>query len=321
MGRPIRVCWWGCDRAEEPVLLPSRRLIGGVAFTLLLIGLIAFATAEAVTYFFVVMPVAVATCVAFFFIVFPGSRFFTIAFANYIGVYACVFAFFKEANFAPVHGWPVAVGFLMPIIAFLAGTWIRRDRIRGIVTSEHVRDGRRLYRVLAWLLPVGAVGAASFFLPALALGGRAWDASLLVAMGLIAVVVLAVSRDVCVFLLDTGLLFEEFFERMALALVPAFAFFTFYSLQVVVFATIYRIVDRFSALPQFIIDGVRRTITFPESLYFSLVTVSTVGYGDIVPHGNAIRLIVGLQIVSGVLLLLFGFSEILGYSRERRPRN
>ena len=195
------------------MLLPSRRLIGGVAFTLLLIGLIAFATAEAVNYFFVVMPVAVAACVAFFFIVFPGRRFLPIAFANYIGVYACVFAFFKEANFAPLHGWPVAIGFLMPVIAFLAGTWIRRDRILGVVTSDHVRDGRRLYRILAWLLPVGAVGVASFFLPALALGEPAWDASLLVAMGLIAVVVFAVSRDVCVFLLDTGLLFEEFFER------------------------------------------------------------------------------------------------------------
>ena len=308
-------------RKEAPVLLPSRRWIGGVAFTLLLIGLIALATAETVTYLFVVMPVAVAACVAFFFVVFPGSRFFTIAFANYLGVYACVFAFFKEINFAPLHGWPVAIGFTLPIVAFLAGSWLRRDVIRGVVTSDHIRDGRRLYRVFLWLLPVSAVGAATFFLPTAGLDSRAWDASLLLAMGLIALVVFAVGRDVCVFLLDAGILFEEFFDRIAHMLVPAFAFFTFYSLQVVVFAAIYRIIDRFSALPQFVVDGARRTITFPESLYFSLVTVSTVGYGDIIPRGDAIRLIVGVQIVSGVLLLLFGFSEILTYSRERRPRN
>src|SRR5690606_32782849 len=107
----------------------------------------------------------------------------------------------------------VAIGFILPIVAFLAGTGLRRDRIRGVVTSDHVRDGRRLYRVFLWLLPVSAVGAATFFLPTAGFELLAWDASLLVAMGLIALVVLAVSRDVCVFLLDTGLLFEEFFER------------------------------------------------------------------------------------------------------------
>ncbi len=142
----------------------------------------------------------------------------------------------------------------------------------------------------------------------------------LLSMAGIALVVGLVSRDVSTFLLDTGLLFEEFFERMAHLIVPAFAFFTFYSLLVIVFATVYRIIDRFSAGAHFLIEGQLRDITFTESLYFSLVTVSTVGYGDIVPESDLVRVVVSLQIMFGVLLLLFGFFEIMTYARGRTGR-
>ena len=60
-----------------------------------------------------------------------------------------------------------------------------------------------------------------------------------------------------------------------------------------------------------------RDITFPESVYFSIITLSTVGYGDVVPYSDLVRIIVASEIVFGVLLILFGFSEILRYSRER----
>jgi voltage-gated potassium channel len=59
-----------------------------------------------------------------------------------------------------------------------------------------------------------------------------------------------------------------------------------------------------------------RTIDFPESLYFSLTTLSTAAYGDIFPVSNAARVIVALEIVCGILLLLFGFNEIISYSRQ-----
>ena len=73
-----------------------------------------------------------------------------------------------------------------------------------------------------------------------------------------------------------------------------------------------------SAEPHFAINGVVRDITFPESLYFSLVTLSTVGYGDIVALSNPIRVLIGSEIVVGILLLLFGVSEILAQARTRR---
>jgi mRNA degradation ribonuclease J1/J2 len=51
----------------------------------------------------------------------------------------------------------------------------------------------------------------------------------LVAMLTIGMIVLAVSTNVAIFLVDTGLLFEEFFQRISHLIIPAFAFLTFYS--------------------------------------------------------------------------------------------
>jgi voltage-gated potassium channel len=133
-------------------------------------------------------------------------------------------------------------------------------------------------------------------------------------------IVLVVSGDVCTFLLDTGLLFEDFFHRIAGLLVPIFAFFTFYSLLVIVFATFYRIIDRFSEAAQFLVHGQPKALTFTESLYFSIITLSAVGYGEVVPITSLVRGIVAVEIICGVMLLLFGFSEIIRFSREHPRR-
>jgi hypothetical protein len=51
-----------------------------------------------------------------------------------------------------------------------------------------------------------------------------------------------------------------------------------------------------------------------------------VGYGDIHPHDNGIRVLASLEVVAGQLLLLFGFAEIMRAGgemvgkRPRRPR-
>ena len=56
-------------------------------------------------------------------------------------------------------------------------------------------------------------------------------------------------------------------------------------------------------------------------LFFSLVTQATVGYGDIVPASRIGRSLAAIQVVTGTMLLIFGVSEILEYSRERRKRS
>jgi len=258
--------------------------------------------------------------VGFFFLLFPGSRFFAIAFANCLAVYACIFVFFTETNFDPLAPWAAPVGFVLPIFGFLSGALWRRRAIRSIVTLDRMREERQFARIFRWLIPIAAAGALTFLVPSIAATEHERSVLLVLLMGAIAIFVTILSRAVCVFLIDTGILFEEFFDRAYQLLLPAFAFLTFNSLFVIVYASLYRIVDRISSGANFVVGGEVRDITFSESLYFSVVALSTLGYGDIVPRTYVVRVLMASEIVLGLLLLLFGFSEIMAYSRERRRR-
>jgi voltage-gated potassium channel Kch len=98
---------------------------------------------------------------------------------------------------------------------------------------------------------------------------------------------------------------------------PAFAFFTWYSLLAIVFACLYTIVDRFSPATHFVVAGEARDIQFSEALYVSIVTLSTVGYGDIVARSPSARMLVAVEIVVGVVLLLFGVQAFLAASTKK----
>ncbi len=84
-----------------------------------------------------------------------------------------------------------------------------------------------------------------------------------------------------------------------------------------IFAATYRLLDRLTATPQFLINGVAKEITFADSLYFSIVTLATVGYGDITLATSLVRLLAGIEVLAGLVLLLFGFNEIMRYTRPR----
>lgn len=297
-----------------------RGFLGSVFLTAGLLVLIAFAVADGFTPLFVAVFLMTIGGAAFFFFIFPGSTIFSLAFANALAIYACVFVFFRQSSFDVVHGLVEAAGYMMPIVAFLAGAWFRRGSIRAIVTSAQMREEHNFLHLLVWLVPVFAIGGLTFLIPIAQLSDAARNAIFLAAMGAIAAIVLAVSRDVCTFLLDTGLLFEDLFKRIRTMAAPAFAFFTFYSVLVIVFATLYRNLDRLSAEPLFAIAGHAREITFAEALYFSVITLSTVGYGDIYPRSDIIRMLIAGEVVLGIILLLFGFREIVEYTREHRER-
>jgi voltage-gated potassium channel len=299
----------------------DRRWLRAVAFTAGLTALIFLALTKVLDLAVLVMVTAIVGGAGAVFVLFPASRFFGFALANYLAVYTCVFAFFLETNFQPAGRFAIMLSYSLPIVAFLGSVFWRREEIRRLVDIEERRHmPRRLGPMFGWLVPVLLIGCLTFLLPASGGGRPLHDVALIGAMALIAAIVLYVSRDVATFLLDTGLLFEEFFARIARLTVPAFAFFTFYSLIVIVFAAIYRIIDQYSPAVHFRALGQAIKLSFSDSLYFSLVTLSTVGYGDIVPASNLVRVIIGIETVCGVLLLLFGFSEILAYSRERLDR-
>jgi voltage-gated potassium channel len=298
--------------------LPRSHLVHGVGFTIVLLGLIALAISDVGSPFLYVLVAAVGTCVAFIHRLFPGSRLFSIALANLLGVYACLFQFFVATNFRPVMPAILSVGFAMPILAFLAGCWWRRNAIRAVVEARRVRGELPFLHALAWLPPVFAVGALTFLLPHFDISIRTYSALFLVAMAVISVIILAVSHNVATFLIDTGLLFEEFFQRVRHLVIPAFAFLTFFSLLVIVFASLYSIIDRYSVGAHFRVFGETRDIDFSEALYFSVVTIATVGYGDIVPGSSLVRVLATLEVVAGLVLLPFGFYEINAYAREQR---
>lgn len=300
---------------------PDRPWLRGLLFTLALVGLIAVASFDLTGWPFVLTLLGmVAVAVAYFYMAFPASHFFVIALANALGVYACVFQFFVEANFRTVSLAAIDIGFALPILAFIAGAHLRRIRIRAVLALAQSEGGRGVAGTLSWLVPVFAIGAATFAVPDMALTSGGLDAVFIGAMAAIGAVVFAVSPGVAAFLIDAGLLFEEFFGRISQLAAAAFAFLTFYSVIVIVFAGLYRVLDKVSGTPHFTVHGVARDISYAESLYFSIVTMATVGYGDITPITDLARLVAAIEVVLGVLLLLFGFSEIMSYMRDRRGR-
>lgn len=298
-----------------PIPIPAlRQWAGSVAVTVVMLALIAAAIGGETWEVSATVLAAVIAVATLLHVLFPGSRFFTITFANAIGVYTCVYVSVQQSLYGDAGRTTVLTGFLLPILAFALGCFLRRDAIRSVIASDHPRLETRFGRAFLWLVPVVLVGLANFVAPLELLGPEGRTLWLLGAMSTIALVVLMASRNVAVFLIDTGLLFEDFFEIMAALVKPAFAFLTFYSMIVVLFATLYRLIGRLDPAPTFMIDGVARNPSFVESLYFSIVTLSTVGYGEIVPLSYAARVIVALQIVSGILLLLFGFHALMRHA-------
>ncbi|MBP2315220.1 potassium channel family protein [Azospirillum soli] len=310
----------GSSHASRAV---RRSWMGGAVLTALLQGMIALSIRSVSGDLAFVLLGSVGMVVGAFHYLFPGSQFFTLALANFIGVYACVFVFFLESNFQNMPPLIQAVAFVIPLAAFLGGAWWRAGDIRTIVMSRRLREGGHFDRIFLWMAPVWGIGALTFLLPGRDIPPETLGAIFILAMLTIGGIVVLVARDIAIFLLDAGLLFEGFFQQASRLVLPAFAFLTFYSLCIIMFGAIYTIMDRFMVEPNFIVDGMRRDLTFPEGLYFSLVTFATVGYGDIHPVTGAVRLVCGIEIIMGVLLLLFGFSAIIGHAnpRDHRDRN
>jgi hypothetical protein len=88
-----------------------------------------------------------------------------------------------------------------------------------------------------------------------------------------------------------------------------------------VFASLYAVLDRFSDAANFSVTGASRPMTFAEALYFSFITLSTIGYGDITPVTGIARLVLVGEIIFGVVLMLFAFAEIAAYDPHAPDRS
>ena len=139
--------------------------LSAVIFTAVLLGLIALSIRTVAGDLAFVLLAAVAVVVYLVHRLFPGGEFFTIALANFIGIYASIFVLFIEGNFKTVTSLMQACGFVLPLAAFVGGSYWRRHTIRTIVLTEEVRSGPRFNRIFIWLLPVFAIGALTFLMP------------------------------------------------------------------------------------------------------------------------------------------------------------
>ncbi len=296
-----------------------RHLVATIAFTSMLLGLIVLALGDTNPGVATVALIAACVLATMFHFLLPGSDFFSAVFANSIGIYACVYVFFLSQNFRQVGVVAQELGFALPLAGFLIGSiWRRREIIAAVGRDEKSERSvvRDIWSRIVWIPPLIGVGVASFVLPLAELSPADQDEALLGGMTIIALTALLAAGDIAAFLLDTALLFGDFFGNIARLTKPAFAFFTCYSLLAIIFGCLYTILDRFSAISNFIVSGVARKISLAEGLYLSVVTLSTVGYGDLSAASPLARSLVAVEIFAGVMLLLFGVQAILTTGRK-----
>lgn len=304
---------------KRPYRSPTRMLTA-LVMTIALLGLMAFAI-EGTSLELALMLIGItATLAVTIHWMFPGSGFFTLVFCNSISIYACLYTVFCIVNFAQANRWALEIGFALPLVTFLAGAAVRRDAIRQLVDSDDRALSPQMRASAVWLMPLGAIGISTFVVPFNHMPTAAQDGFLIGAMGLIAIIAGIASRNIVIFLIDTGKLFEDFFDMLARMSKPVFAFFTFYAITVIVYACLYRVADLASGGTNFLILGEPSELDFVNALYFSIVTLSTLGYGDIVPVSLAVKVLVTLEILCGVILLLFGFNALWQYASGRDDR-
>jgi voltage-gated potassium channel Kch len=87
---------------------------------------------------------------------------------------------------------------------------------------------------------------------------------------------------------------------------------TSYAITIYLFAVMFLLANKYDAqafTPT--IDGLG------TAAYFSIVTIATVGYGDIQPVSSLARLLASAEILFGVTYTVFFFSVIAGFLREQ----
>ena len=310
----------------KPPTAPTRfdeHWVRSIGFTVGLVGLVAAAIGSE----WEVTLALVATSAigfGFFYLLFQGGAHFGMTVANFLAIYACLFEFFRDANFTEAPRPLTLASLALPVAGFLATCFLRRRLVRALIRARRVRDLTHLPRLGRWFLGTMSVGALSFALPRLALAPLAQGLTLLAAMATITLFVVLSVREVVLVMVDISVVFESVAARLDRLVMPMMAFLTFYALLVVVFGCLYRIADLTTPVPQFVLHGQPSRIGFVDALYYSVATITTLGFGDIAPASLLVRALTGLEVVSGVLMLLFGFSEIMrsaGPDSRPRPRD
>jgi len=109
-------------------------------------------------------------------------------------------------------------------------------------------------------------------------------------------------------------LFSYLRNSRAVARAELYTAVNIYLLLGLLWAAIYLAIDSFS--PGSIQTGSGPTDRQTELLYFSLITLSTVGYGDIVPLSGPARIVTALEGMTGVLYIAITVAFLVGRFRS-----
>jgi len=260
-----------------------------------------------------------AVAMGLLYLIFPHGPQFALGAANGLAMYACLFAVLGRAGFPEAPPLARGAGFLLPILLFVLACWFRRGLLRTWAQGEAAADIAHLPRFARWLLATGAVGVVSLAMPINRLDPAGQGLALLAAMAVIALIGAVSVADVVRLLVDIAVIFRAVTLRLSRLAVPIAAFSSLWALLVVIFGSLYRIADGLSTGPLFHGPAGPIRIDFSDALHFSVVTLSSVGYGDIQPVDDGVRLLASLQMLFAQLLLLFGFYEIMRGSRAGVP--
>lgn len=305
-------------RPRAPTGLPRiLAWLRAVGFTMALAALVAWGVGDEGRLLPITVVATAGIGLGLLYWLFPRGVHFAFGTATGLVLYASLFVVLGRAQFPEAPDWSHPIAFLMPVIAFLGMAWWRRKELEEITERQAAHDLDHLPHTARWLVFTGLVGLICFVLPVNRLLPEAQAAALLVSMAAIAAMVALGVRDVVRLLVDVALIVREVTGRARHLVVPAAAFLLMYSLLVVTFAAAYRVADGLSVHPLF--HGAEGAIrmSYSDALHFSIATLSTVGYGDIRPQDDGVRVLASLQVVAGQLLLLFGFAEIMRARKNR----
>ncbi len=242
--------------------------------------------------------------------------------ATCIAIYTAAFTCASIGVFRGASWAAEAVGFVLPLLGLVAGVAWKRQVIRARLLRRQRRLRQRiLLRGIGWLAACFSIGAVAAATGPVEEDASSATVSLLWAMAAIAATTVWFAPDIACLLDETGRLFRLFLVRMRTRIVPIFSFLIVFLMIGAVFATLYALVDHHAARPAFSVAGAETRLTLPDAVYFSFVTLSTIGYGDITPVNALARFLVLAEIVFGVVLLLFAFSEIASYDPEAEPED
>jgi hypothetical protein len=116
------------------------------------------------------------------------------------------------------------------------------------------------------------------------------------------------------FALAAAGLFSHLRNTRSVATAQLYTAVNIYLLLALLWATLYLAIDAFS--PGSIQIGSHGDDRQTELLYFSLITLSTIGYGDIVPLSGEARILAALEGVTGVLYIAITVALLVGRFRN-----